>query len=1419
MLKSKALISRLAIFISVIFLMNYFACPYSVAEDLVLPVPGVMVHLSPPFAPPILKGIKVYPENPFRFDFILDVGDGSKPSSNGQVMNLPLQQESAKLIKYFLASLTIPDKDLWVNLSPYEKDRIIPNSFGLTEMGRDLLAEDYMLKQITASLIYPEDKIGKEFWKRIYEQAAQKLGTTNIPINTFNKVWVVPEKAVVYENAKAGTAYVVTSKLKVMLEKDYIALNKNAVGVGSKPTPEWAGYEPAPTDIIREIIIPELTKEVNEGNNFAQLRQVYNSLILADWYKKKIKKNILSQVYADENKISGVRNNDPQDKQKIYERYLQSFKKGVYNYIKEDQDPITQKPIARKYFSGGVRFDAAMLIFSGKFPQLAGRDHAFEIKVRLSPDAAMASSSALLYKSRNTKPREYNKHTDVVFTKTNLINLLVNGEGLWDPLKEELDYTQDKEIYIHGEKFGFFITVKGASETFYTLPVKDFERLLLVTGNSLKEQLPLIQTSDFVLSRQGFENLFVDGRFVWYQFLSELGFTKYDQDPVKRIIVKGRAFEIVRKRSLNYGIGITLKAADFQELIRLKEWQFKSNSRDDEQPRYAYRNIYRGFEFASKLERDTYIVLKHLGIIDELKPGINFQVEASVQYGPMITIDFVTGGMIFEPHWEPDQVKQGNYYKKRREQINSTRFKDLPMGTFCDIRRKNGLYDILKLSIDQRIELEKLRKEANKDTIWLDGAQNRSDGAMLADIPKDEDIGTGGQFIGYFLTEQQKVVVLDQLRTGQFQEFWASDQVRLLSLGKQTQKQEKESQSALSASTFKNQANPGENFIYVQASPDSKTTDIYFSSHALLMDFNKLNLDLKEGLIELIIHFNSRINDFIVQNTSPAVALRLADQMLRKQNSRAMRRLFQLLKLQKGFGDQFIEDIVREFKNILKVRERIPPALVAFGSARVGSEAATRHGFMFAQHGYAGISGGNDVGVMNDFNKGVFKGKTDPDKIQSVGSPIYIAGFEEKHSPYLDVSLEFTRFPTRVDAYTRLNAFGINSYVGGLGTLHELFDSLRRKETDEIDKDTPVNLIGKSFYRSLIAAVKDLDDRGLTKYRAETLVQSFSDDKKDDEKILETFESFMASRKSKGFKSIFEQGYEDIDLDGMIEEFRMVREKLGSLGPTITIVGQEQKSALHPEYPQMATQIGYEAALAGYSVIVNLKENSLGVYVQEGFRQARKEIINRGQEFLPQLVDISHGSGKEEGPNEIYLRIKHEPVASVVALGFADQGTVYFPGGVETLSLWFNHLDLVQVGKIRSTRQILVGHEFWGRWMNILEEYVYKWKTVSAWALDLSTGVDSIPETISVLEGQRDKPWLYDWEHFNSFEDLGHFMIQQYIRLLETRQIPLFEGTVKLIKAVHQQNKEIDPDQYSIYDYYWIPSCETSLSSILPTSI
>src|SRR5205085_7808431 len=120
---------------------------------------------------------------------------------------------------------------------------------------------------------------------------------------------------------------------KVMLEEDYIALEKHAEAKASSDNAHSLGSQ-----IVREIVIPELTKEVNENKNFSQLRQVYSSLILATWYKQKIKNSILSQVYADKSKTQGINIDNPQEKEHIYQQYLQAFKKGVYNYIKEDQD-------------------------------------------------------------------------------------------------------------------------------------------------------------------------------------------------------------------------------------------------------------------------------------------------------------------------------------------------------------------------------------------------------------------------------------------------------------------------------------------------------------------------------------------------------------------------------------------------------------------------------------------------------------------------------------------------------------------------------------------------------------------------------------------------------------------------------------------------------------------------------------------------------------------------------------------------------------------------------------------------------------------------------------------------------------------------------------------------------------------------
>ena len=62
-------------------------------------------------------------------------------------------REARRLINYFLAALTIPEDDIWVNLSPHEKNRIIPDVLAQTELGRDMLAQDFTLKQLTATMM------------------------------------------------------------------------------------------------------------------------------------------------------------------------------------------------------------------------------------------------------------------------------------------------------------------------------------------------------------------------------------------------------------------------------------------------------------------------------------------------------------------------------------------------------------------------------------------------------------------------------------------------------------------------------------------------------------------------------------------------------------------------------------------------------------------------------------------------------------------------------------------------------------------------------------------------------------------------------------------------------------------------------------------------------------------------------------------------------------------------------------------------------------------------------------------------------------------------------------------------------------------------------------------------------------------
>ncbi|MBF0387136.1 MAG: hypothetical protein HQL20_04685 [Candidatus Omnitrophica bacterium] len=307
------------------------------AQDMMvagLPLPGAMVGPSAAYVPVTLRGLIINPDQPLNFDFIVDQGD-SRATTAG------VQEEAGRLVKYFLAAVTVPESDMWVNLSPYEQDRIMPTQFGHTELGRDMLAQDYVLKQVTASMLHPSTDTGKEFWSRVYAAAYQAYGSAGeeIPVDTLSKVWIMPSEAEVFE--KNNSVYVTAARLKVLTQADYSAAR------GESPAPDHS------QDVLREVIIPVLEKEVNEGANFAPLRQIYYASILAKWYRESIQGTLLAQAYAGTNKVVGVDVENKNVKEEIYQRYISAYKTGVFNFIKEEPTPEGDL-VPRKYFSGGI---------------------------------------------------------------------------------------------------------------------------------------------------------------------------------------------------------------------------------------------------------------------------------------------------------------------------------------------------------------------------------------------------------------------------------------------------------------------------------------------------------------------------------------------------------------------------------------------------------------------------------------------------------------------------------------------------------------------------------------------------------------------------------------------------------------------------------------------------------------------------------------------------------------------------------------------------------------------------------------------------------------------------------------------------------------------------------------------------------
>lgn len=267
------------------------------ASLLGLPEPTAMLSPSADYSLPILKGLKFDDDNLFELSFVVDSGSLSLGKLKDQQT---LRAETKRVVNYFLAALMVEDSQLWVNLSPNEDQRILDDELKMTELGKDMLAQDYLLKQLASSFTHPDSSTGLEYWKQIEH-------------GDLSKIWIKPNKTEV-------------------LELDNVVFVSQATLAVDSEKPK--SMHP---------LIEEVSNEINSGKNFARLRQIYNSLILAKWFKQQM----TNSVYFD-----GLTSDENDAKDKIFKLYCDSFKRGVYDLIK--QDSAKDQGRSRRYFSGGL---------------------------------------------------------------------------------------------------------------------------------------------------------------------------------------------------------------------------------------------------------------------------------------------------------------------------------------------------------------------------------------------------------------------------------------------------------------------------------------------------------------------------------------------------------------------------------------------------------------------------------------------------------------------------------------------------------------------------------------------------------------------------------------------------------------------------------------------------------------------------------------------------------------------------------------------------------------------------------------------------------------------------------------------------------------------------------------------------------
>jgi hypothetical protein len=300
--------------------------------------------------PPLVGGIVFPIKDPLKIGFSL-VTDAAheRPTPEEQ---LELQR---RLGRYLNTFLVLTGDQVNVTLTPTEDYCGLPELLRHTELGRDMLAQDVVLKHYTATQLHPSTPQGKGFWDRV-----NALTSGSRDFESCFRVWIVPGTVNVREKTVADQGHVTIEKLrlKVLCEEDYETLRRYRES--KRPGAEVPRHSERDSQVValfKEIILPKIQKEVSSGPRFGVLRQILSVLVVAKWIMQSQLGDALKQAgFIDSNEPQryGLNTVDDAVLLSMKRLYLQMFGSGVWQYSITQFDTGSGLVEKRLYVAGGI---------------------------------------------------------------------------------------------------------------------------------------------------------------------------------------------------------------------------------------------------------------------------------------------------------------------------------------------------------------------------------------------------------------------------------------------------------------------------------------------------------------------------------------------------------------------------------------------------------------------------------------------------------------------------------------------------------------------------------------------------------------------------------------------------------------------------------------------------------------------------------------------------------------------------------------------------------------------------------------------------------------------------------------------------------------------------------------------------------